>query len=481
MSQYQNTVAFQAPSDFATEQANVDRQRKMAELLLAKSQQPGPQGQMIGNTFVAPSWTQSLSQALNGPLGQFKMNKADEKSKDIATRQRQAYADELRKFGELSAGTPEQTIAPLTPNDDEGNAMPSAVKPAMPGDRKAALAMALGAQNPALQKYGMEQMMPKDAKWEKIELPNPDGSKRVGFVNVASPDPISTFQGGGVAPVKLEGVNTGGNTTFVNPFAPKADGAPTVAATGNPYKDNLVAGLDGKPIPNAPMVQVKKDIAAAGKPQISVDARNYNTQESEQSKAYGKQLGEMRGVITQAGFDAPKKIAQLDRMEQLLAGVDGGAAAPAIADLASVANSFGVKLDPKLGNKQAAEALAIGMAGAMRQPGTGPMTDKDMDNFIRQVPGLAKTAEGRAEITKTMRASIERDQRAAKFASEYAKKNGGVIDDNYMDAIADFYAKNPVVTPKMPTNNARGKDFKPAPFDEAKEQRYQEWLRSQGK
>lgn len=465
MSQYQNSVSFQAPTDFNMEQAAVERQRKLAEAMMMRGQQPQPGGAMVSGHYVPQSWTQGLANALQGPAGMYAARQADEQSKDIAARQRKAYVEELTKFGELANGTPAQPEA-------QGN-NPSAFTPgsaAQPGDRRAALAMALGAQNPALQKYGMDNLMPKAPEWALGERFNQQTGQPEKFMYDKNNPAIQQAIGGQQA-VK----GTAVNGQLVNP----ATGAPIGNAIPKQLDpDSVVAmGPGGTLMPNAAVIAAKSQVAAAGKPQISVDARNFNTQESEQSKAYGKTLGEMRGNITQAGFDAPKKIAQLDRMEELLKGVDGGAAAPAIADLASAANSLGIKLDPKLGNKQAAEALAIGMAGAMRQPGTGPMTDKDMDNFIRQVPGLAKTAEGRAQITKTMRASIERDQRAAKFASEYARKNGGVIDDNYMDAIADFYAKNPVVTPSMPAANARGKAFS----DPGKEQRYQEWLRSQAK
>lgn len=230
----------------------------------------------------------------------------------------------------------------------------------------------------------------------------------------------------------------------------------------NMSTDLLVPGPDGKLIPNAALIAVKEGLAKAAKPVTTIDARNFNTQESEQSKAYGKQLGEIRGAINQAGFDAPGKLARLDRMEQLLQGIDGGAAAPALADVASFAQSMGIKIDPKLGNKQAAEALAREMAGTLRQPGTGPMTDKDFENFLKQVPSLSKTAEGRAEITKTLRAAIQRDQTAAQFSRQYANKNKGVIDDAFFDSMADFYAKNPVVTPKMPAANSRGQLFQNA-------------------
>ncbi|MGE5650946.1 MAG: hypothetical protein ACM34A_12185 [Bacillota bacterium] len=204
-------------------------------------------------------------------------------------------------------------------------------------------------------------------------------------------------------------------------------------------------GTDGKPVANEQYQQYQFKKALAGKPQISVDARNFNTQETEQSKAYGKTLGDIRSSITTAAFAAPETMAKLNRIEQLLKGVDGGGAASTGLQIAQTANALGLKLDPKLGNKEAAEALARELAGGLRQPGTGPMTDKDFENFLTQVPSLSKTAEGRAQIIATSRAKLARDIEIGKLAREYAKKNSGVIDDGFMDVVSDYVAQNPVV------------------------------------
>jgi hypothetical protein len=137
-------------------------------------------------------------------------------------------------------------------------------------------------------------------------------------------------------------------------------------------------------------------------------------------------------------------IANLNRMEQLLTGVEGGKLAPTAAQLAGAARSFGINLDPKLGDKEAAEALAVEMALAMKPPASGPMTDKDFDNFLTTVPSLAKTAAGRKQIASTLRAKAERDKQIAKMARSYAQRNGGNLDDGFLDELSEFQAANPV-------------------------------------
>lgn len=178
----------------------------------------------------------------------------------------------------------------------------------------------------------------------------------------------------------------------------------------------------------------------AGASNVNVDLK----QEGAYRAAQGKEFSDFMAGVNKAGFTAPAQIRKLERMEQLLSGVDGGKLAPTGLDISSAANSLGIKLDPRLGNKEAAQALAREIAGGFRQPGTGPMTDKDFDNFLMQVPDLSKTAEGRKQITATMKAALARDMALAKKAREYEKRHGQV-DSGFMDEAAQFIAENPVV------------------------------------
>ena len=168
--------------------------------------------------------------------------------------------------------------------------------------------------------------------------------------------------------------------------------------------------------------------------------------ENEYSKAQGKSFSDFKEKVNAAGFSAPAQLRKLERMEQLLTGVDGGKLSPVGLEVASALNSIGIKVDPRLGNKEASEALARELAGGLRQPGTGPMTDKDFENFLTQVPSLSKTADGRKQIMKTMRSALTRDMQIAKMAREYQRRNGGVLDDGFMDEAAQYIAENPVIS-----------------------------------
>jgi len=55
--------------DFNPELQGLSRERKLAELLMAKGMQQ-PQGQMISGYYVAPSWTQQLNPMANVLAGE---------------------------------------------------------------------------------------------------------------------------------------------------------------------------------------------------------------------------------------------------------------------------------------------------------------------------------------------------------------------------------------------------------------------------
>jgi hypothetical protein len=171
-----------------------------------------------------------------------------------------------------------------------------------------------------------------------------------------------------------------------------------------------------------------------------------------EEKAEAKKVGEGMGTIyidlQKAGAAAPTKLGKLDRMEQLMEGVNTGKLAPAMTQVASIADSFGFKVDPKLGPKQALEGLSNEIALDLRNPAggagmPGAMSDKDREFLMSMPPGLSKTREGNKLIIQTARAVAQREQDVARLAREYRKKNGS-LDEGFYDDLADFSAANPL-------------------------------------
>lgn len=71
--------------NFNPELQDVSRERKLAELLMAKGVQGQPQGQMISGYYVAPSFAQQLNPLANMLAGQAVGERADTKQTELAT------------------------------------------------------------------------------------------------------------------------------------------------------------------------------------------------------------------------------------------------------------------------------------------------------------------------------------------------------------------------------------------------------------
>ena len=92
-----------------------ERQKIALAQRLRESGQDMPQGRMVGGWFVAPTWTQQLSQALKQGLGAYQESQAENKIKDVERERAQATADAFSQMGMpapsnvlAEAGTPAQ-------------------------------------------------------------------------------------------------------------------------------------------------------------------------------------------------------------------------------------------------------------------------------------------------------------------------------------------------------------------------------------
>lgn len=140
----------------------LERQRKMAELLLAQGMQGQPEGQMISGYFVPPSWAQRLSPVLDRLMGQQGLKEVDEKTAKLAEALRQRESDELAKFLELQQGRPAQQMEMAGPYgmgvgmDGANVPMPVMDMPAIQPNRAAALQFAAQSQSPTLRQLGIK-------------------------------------------------------------------------------------------------------------------------------------------------------------------------------------------------------------------------------------------------------------------------------------------------------------------------------------
>jgi hypothetical protein len=91
-----------SPEDYAQQQ-QINRQQKMAEMLMQNNQQP--QGQMIGNHYVAPSFFQNILPLVNMYQGQRLAEKADTKAAQLAEAIRGRNATETQDIIQTLQGT----------------------------------------------------------------------------------------------------------------------------------------------------------------------------------------------------------------------------------------------------------------------------------------------------------------------------------------------------------------------------------------
>lgn len=137
--------------DFATQQLDIDRQRKLSDLLRKQSLESTPNGQMVGRHFVAPSWAEHLSTLAQSVASAYLGNKADTGESALGQAEK-AQGDTWRSMlPQATAARPEQ---PGPPGPDGSPYLEA--QPAQPVTREAILKHTLaGLQNPATSKEAM--------------------------------------------------------------------------------------------------------------------------------------------------------------------------------------------------------------------------------------------------------------------------------------------------------------------------------------
>jgi hypothetical protein len=176
------------------QQQQILRQQKMAEMLMQKGMEQ-PQGQMIGNRFVPPSFTQYLSGLANTYVGQRALEKGDQAQLDMAKAIREQQKLGLTDYYQTLKGTPAQ--AGNLPLSGTNQAIGSIEEPM--GQYKAPVAAQ--APNPALANLtaSMDERLPaflrqhaiteltKPPKWEKDVRYDDKGREIHGWTNVNDP------------------------------------------------------------------------------------------------------------------------------------------------------------------------------------------------------------------------------------------------------------------------------------------------------
>jgi hypothetical protein len=92
----------------------------------------------------------------------------------------------------------------------------------------------------------------------------------------------------------------------------------------------------------------------------------------------------------------------------------------------------GIQIDPRLPAAELIQSLQNFMAPAMRIAGSGSSSDRDVQIFFGAIPTLANSPQGNVAIVDNMLDRVNYQLAALDHAAQYAARNGGSVDANYI-------------------------------------------------
>lgn len=354
----------------------IQRQRQYAQALRQQAMQPMEQ-QVVSGRVVPFSPMQGLANMLKAYAGRKGEEDADTKAMELGTRKRTQGAAELQGIVEALRGKPAIPSYQTGANEMGDESVMQNPVAAQAPDQNKALAMALASQNPMAQQIGgtlLTASLPKAPKMERVEVPDGKGGKRVGFVDMNSPNPFSTFQEGGVDPAKGIAVNG----TITSPYA-MGTTVPKQLDPTDPRKDLLLPDGAGGFKPNAPLIGVKKDVAKAGASNVSLSA---NTANKPFLSEIGKGVGEQVVNDFSGARAAQQVLNNVTQIEGALKNVIAGPAAGARIKLSQIGEVLGVNgadaTEQLQNTRQVMQGLARQeMAAAAGMKGQGQITESE--------------------------------------------------------------------------------------------------------
>ncbi len=155
------------------------------------------------------------------------------------------------------------------------------------------------------------------------------------------------------------------------------------------------------------------------------------------------------GVFTDSqsqGVEARKTLGNLQEQVATLEkmGNFAGATSDTKTTMIQLAKDFGLPIPGNLDNEadynQAMKSLQIQAALGMKKPGTGPMTDKDFENFQNTVSKTTNTKAANKLIIDVARANAKATEEYAQRMRDYIKKNEGKADFNIYQERANIWS-----------------------------------------
>lgn len=155
--------------------------------------------------------------------------------------------------------------------------------------------------------------------------------------------------------------------------------------------------------------------------------------------------------IVKGGESARAMEGNLVRMSTLLDGLNTGRLTPTGRDLASLATSFGIEVDPSWGNIEAAEAIANKLALDYMGGSLGAGFSNADRDFVRTLtPQVTQTPQGRKLLIDFGIKKAQRDQEIARKARAWQQRAGRLdrpdaSGQNFYDYLDVWAEQNPLV------------------------------------
>jgi hypothetical protein len=155
-------------------------------------------------------------------------------------------------------------------------------------------------------------------------------------------------------------------------------------------------------------------VSGVGGAQTNVSVNN--SAESEFDKKLGGQQAEMFGAMLSSGTQIQSDIADISQLRELVKTAPTGLQGAAV----RFAGNLGIPLGEGAGDVQAFEAIVNRLVPAQRPPGSGTMSDRDVDLFKSSLPRLINQPGGNNRILDTMEGMTRYRQAQFEIARDVA-------------------------------------------------------------
>lgn len=193
-------------------------------------------------------------------------------------------------------------------------------------------------------------------------------------------------------------------------------------------------------------LEYKTALQKAGATSVTVGGEGAEAFDKEFGKLDAKALAD----VAKVGSTASRSLAQIGRLEALLGNIDSGMGA----SIKQFAGNFGIQTEG-LDDIQAAAALINALVPAQRPPGSGPMSDADLELFKQSLPRIINSPGGNQIIINTMRGLAEYDAEGAKIVQRLRNRDITQAEAfELLNSRADPFANFKAPTGQAPTGDS---------------------------